>query len=393
MKVYPVLVSVLLAVAVGCASQSSATKTTEERQQIANITYFDLVNCNPPAHEVSSPLTPEALLGLLVAARPQVLECLADPKARGKARNIKFSVDTTATESGWEHRITHTDLTPEGEQCIKRTLDKLLDGWAKSVERPKGTPVTAHLEVEHVGGITPTVSFGANEASDLAGKIRLAEKDWCDCLEPWKDKAPYQLQAKITISQGNPNPDITFSPSTAPEAQTIQTCLREKLIGLHLTTASNQLTLPYPFIFVNSAITEDLPDAPPDLKFTQLEGVRSQVAADSAIKLGNRLVTWNTYDAAVKQYKAKPQYSLVRSLKEKCAALVKADEEWVKALERRADVEQKTADLAISLKAQNPQWAEVEAAARKAAQTIKNDVETATKAKAADSASCPKEHF
>src|SRR5215471_6751484 len=151
MKVYPVLVSVLVAMAVNCASQSSATKTSEEKQQIVNITYFDLANCNPPAHEVSSPLTREALIGLLVAARPEVLECLADPKNRGKAKNIKFSVDTTATESGWEHQITHTDLTPEGEQCVKRTLDKLLDGWAKSVERPKGTPVIAHVEFEHVG--------------------------------------------------------------------------------------------------------------------------------------------------------------------------------------------------------------------------------------------------
>src|SRR5712692_4696848 len=78
---------VLLAAALGsaCAGQKGQTQPTVDKQRITNVSYFDLANCSPRSLNISAPVTQPTVVGFLIAARPQILECLVDPKSRGPA--------------------------------------------------------------------------------------------------------------------------------------------------------------------------------------------------------------------------------------------------------------------------------------------------------------------
>ena len=67
----------------------------------------------------------------------------------------------------------------------------------------------------------------------------------------------------------------------------------------------------------------ELNKLPPELRFYQLELVRGQRAADTAIAFGQRANAADAYDTVVTDYKKDPKknWGMVPQLKEKCTAL------------------------------------------------------------------------
>jgi predicted Rossmann fold nucleotide-binding protein DprA/Smf involved in DNA uptake len=170
-------------------------------------------------------------------------------------------------------------------------------------------------------------------------------------------------------------------------------CLKQKIMALPAKVKSDELSFPHRFVHFHAQVTESAANLPPELRFYQLEQVRSQRAADAAIAFGTRANAAEAYDAVVTEYKKDPKknWGLVPKLKESCAALVKAADTWVSALEAQQAVDQATLTLVTELKAKDEGWATVETASQGTLANTQKDLETAKQRRQADEAACPKE--
>jgi hypothetical protein len=371
-----------------------------EQLKIVNISQSDLGVCFPKPPATAELITTEAMTGLLVAARPQVLECLVDPTRRGPERDTRITVKSTLGASGVEHAISGQNLTPAGEQCVREALSRYFAAvpTVKSSASAGAAPVTAEAQFQHVAGVLPTVKLGQNEGSDVAGTIRLQQSTWCDCYADWKDAPPRTLKAKLKLKKGAAAgpvapADITFDPTNEPVADKVAACLKDKVKALKFNVTSDEVTIPYTFLFLHSSHDGPIADAPPEIRFAQLEALRGQRAASAVVAVGARTVAAVNYDALVKKYKAKPEHSLVDELKTKCAALLKTDDAWIAAIERQLDMDQQTLALIVELKANDPQWAKAEAAIQSNVDATKKDLDAAKKTRTDDAGICPKERF
>jgi hypothetical protein len=391
--VFGISIAVVLA---GCASSKGAeagsgSAPTESRQKLENVGTFDLATCHPTPAAPSRIATVEGIVGFLVGARPEILECLVDPANRGADRTTHVVLDTTVTDAGVDHKVSGANLTREGTNCLQAALSKRPGLVALS----KGQkPVTGHVEVSHVVGVSPAVRMGVNESSDVLGKIRLAQAGWCECYAGWKTQPPRLLKATVTLQKGKPAPSaVAFEPPTTGDAATdgVAACLKQKLEAMQLELKSDALTVPVSFMHIHSGVNGDLPGAPAELNFLQWDARRSQSASQTASALGNRIASVGVYDAGVARYKAKPDYALVKDLKKKCAALVESDSAWISALEKQLEVDQKTVGAIVAIEGKTAQWQEAEKAARASVAATEKDVEGAKKVKTEDQAACPKE--
>lgn len=387
------IASVLVTTA--CASQqkgnaaAAAAATVQERMRITNQPYFDVSLCHPRQLTLPQPPNQGILVGALVSTRPQVMECLVNPKSRGPAATTKVTVKTSVTDQAATHTITGENVTPEGQQCIQAAVDKAvqLQPLAKGA-----APVEAETQFIHELNNSPSITFGINEGSDFSGEIRLAQEQWCDCYAGYADKAPPVLTAKITLKKASPTPaDVTFEPSGSTEGDQLAACLKQKIIALPAKVKSDELSFPHRFVHFHAQVSEPAANLPPELRFYQLEQVRSQRAADAAIAFGTRANAAETYDAIVSKYQKSKDWKLVPELKEKCAALVKSADAWVSALEAQQAVDQATVTLVSELKAKDEGWANVETASQGTLTNTQKDLETAKQRRQADEAACPKE--
>src|SRR5690242_4211711 len=190
------IASVLLAA--GCAGQQGAQQktqgptTTEERMRITNQSPFDVAVCQSKTPTLPQPPNQGILVGAILATRPEVMECLVDPKSRGEADTTRVVVKTTVNEQGGTHALSGENLTPEGTACIQKVLDARVPLSAL----PKGAqPVASESTFVHEAGNSPKVKFGINPGSDFSGAVRLAQPTWCDCYAPFTHKAPPILKA------------------------------------------------------------------------------------------------------------------------------------------------------------------------------------------------------
>lgn len=370
------------------------------QQRITNINQSDLAVCFPKAPAVPDKITTEVLTGLLVAARPQVMECLVDPKRRGAEKETRVVIKSTLGASGLEHAVSGQNLTPDGEACVRSALGRYFATVPQLASPPAAAsappaPVTAEALVQHVSGVSPTVTLGLNEGSDISGTVRLMQSTWCDCYAEWKDAPPRPLKAKIKIAKGDsaaPS-DVTFEPTNDANADKVAACLAGKVKGLRFKVTTDELTLPYTFLFLHSSHDGALSAAPPEIQFAQLDALRGQRAAAAVIAVGARSSAAVTYDDLVKKYKAKPASVQVDDLKARCADLLKTDDGWIAAIERQLDIDQKTVALIAELKAKDPGWAKAEAASQSNVDATKKDLELAKKTRSDDSGICPKERF
>lgn len=368
---------------------SAAAATVQERMRITNQPVFDVALCHPSQRELPQPPNQGILVGALVSARPQVMECLVDPKHRGPAQTTKVTVKTSVTDQAATHTITGENLTPEGQQCIQAQVDKAVQFQPLA---QGAAPVEAETQFIHELNNSPAITFGINEGSDFSGQVRLAQPQWCECYAGYTTQAPPVLTAKITLKKASPTPaDITFEPSGSTEGDQLAACLKEKIAALPAQVKSDEVSFPHRFTHFHALATEPAANLQPEMRFYQLELVRGQRAADAAIAFGARANAAEAYDAIVAQYQKKKDWKLVPELKAKCAALVKAADTWVSALESQQAVDQATVTLVTELKAKDEGWANVEAASQTTLANTQKDLETAKQRRQQDEAACPKE--
>jgi hypothetical protein len=372
-------------------AEGAAPVSKETRSRLNNLTYFDLANCAPRELSVPKPANQPGIIGAVVATRPQVLECLVDPKHRGTAETTSVTVDTTVDATAAKHAVTGENLTPEGTACIEKVLNERvkLEPLAAGAQ-----PVTAQTSFQHVSGRSPSVTMGLNVASDIAGTIRLATPSFCDCYAEYKDSVPPTLKAALDLPPNQPKlAPAVFEP--APGTEALASCLQGKLAALDFTPTEAETKIPaYPFEVINSNASEEAAALSDEMRFTHLDAVRGQRVADVAMAVGQRMNAVTTYDAAVVAFKdpkvpfkKKPT---AQELVDKCAALVKADDSWIEGLQKQMALAERTLAFVQESKVKDPAWSEVEAPAAAQVETAKKDLAEAQAAKAADQKVCPK---
>jgi hypothetical protein len=393
--------------AAGCGEQTPDPKTaakaqsTIEQQQIAAVGYFDVAAVWPSPPAIPARANKEVLTGVEVSARPLVMECLVDPRNRGADKRTHVVVDATLGDAGVDHKITGENLTPAGTACLDAALKKWTGALPALNAKAAAGPVTAHVEFEHVVGVSPAAVLGVSAASDVAATVRLSLAGWGDCLTDWKTASPRTLKAMIKVARPAATPppaqtapsEVTFEPSGDPGADKVAACLKGKIAALQVKSpTSESLGVPYTFRFVHSNVSDALPGVTPDVQFAQFDLNRARRLAEAAIALGDRVEAAGAYDQAVKGYKAKAKPEVtVKELKDKCAALLAADDRTVEAMKKQLAVEDATHKFAAEQKAKDPSWAEAEAAAAQKVAQAQKDAEAFQSQRKSDEGACPKE--
>jgi hypothetical protein len=357
--------------------------------RINNHAPFDVAVCQSQSAALPQPANQGILVGAMLAARPQVMECLVDPKSRGEADTTRVVVKSTVTDQGGTHAVSGENLTPEGTACIQ----KAVDAHAPLAALPKGAqPVSSESTFVHEAANSPSVRFGINPGSDFSGAVRLAQTTWCDCYAPFGTKTPPLLKANVELKKGSPTAaSITFDPVGTPEGDQLAACLQAKMMAVPAQLEVDQLKFGYRFVHFNSHATEPAADLPPELRFFQLELVRNQSSARAAMAFGARANAAEAYDAIVQKYQKTKDWKLVDELKAKCKALVDSAQGWVNAIDSQLKVDQATLALATELKAKDQAWGEVETKSQEVIANTQQDLANAQKRLADDQNACPKE--
>ncbi|HYX89915.1 MAG TPA: hypothetical protein VE782_00015 [Myxococcaceae bacterium] len=384
------LLTALALSACASAPAKGGGEPTAQQQKVSNISYFDLENCFPVEAKVSAPANKEGLTGFLVAARPEIGECLVDPKNRGPERLTRAAISVSVTDQGAEFQAAGDNLTPSGVECIRNVLKQ-----RSGIEPlPKGAPpASASIDYQHNAGVNPAVVMGVNESSDAVGTVRLAMKGWCECFEPWRSAAPRPLSATMVLVAGTKTPtEVSFIPPADDAAGKVQACVSQKLKALEVPHSSQKLTVPVPFILLHSGVDEAEAIAPntPEIAFLQLDALRSQRAAQVALAIGGRVGAVGVYDALVAKYKANPRSVTVKELRDRCQALLQADEAWISALDKQRQTEERTLAFAQKQQARDASWGEAVAAARGQVQATQKELEPARQTRQQDEGACPK---
>ncbi|HZI16843.1 MAG TPA: hypothetical protein VE153_41130, partial [Myxococcus sp.] len=103
------------------AQGANKPTSTEERVRIGNQPAFDVASCFP--RELSLPAANQGVLvGALLTTRPQVMECLVDPRSRAGGETTKVTVTASVTDQAGAHTVTGENLTPEGQQCVQAAV-------------------------------------------------------------------------------------------------------------------------------------------------------------------------------------------------------------------------------------------------------------------------------
>lgn len=372
------------------AATNGKPQTTEERVRIGNQPAFDVATCFP--RELPLPPANQAVLvGALLTTRPEVMECLVDPKNRGPAEKTVVTVKTTVTDTSATHTVAGENLAPTGQACIQAAVDKLV----KPPLLGKGAqPVESTATFEHEVASSANVKFGMNEGSDYSGAIRLAQPGWCDCYANFKGSTPPVLTARVTLVKGQPVSEVTFEPSGSTEGDQVAACLKTKLAAVPANATSDKLTYPHRFVHFNSAGSEADTTLPANLRFFQLELVRNQRAAAAAIALGARMDTALAYDNVVKKFNATKNSGLLDEMVTKCKAYVDASQGVVKALESQQAVDQASLTLVQELKTTDAEgWTPVETAGKAALDTTQQDLTKANTEAQAAPGICPKVNY
>jgi hypothetical protein len=266
------------------------------------------------------------------------------------------------------------------------------------------------------------VRMGINEASDVQGAIRLGLPQWCSCFEPIKTQAPPELTGQVTVTRedvakyadrmptskdgGTASSKVVVAAlqSSDPSGAQLASCVNQRIDTLPLKTASQQLVVPSQILLLNSHGSTTMPaNTPPALQFAQMDVVRELRQAQAFAALTRRQNVANAYDGQVQAYQAavkskdskkrRSADAMVKDLKSGCAALVKVDDEYTKALEGEAEVEQQALTLAQTLKAKDPAWGEAEKASAGALADTQKQIDASKQLRAANEKACPKEKY
>ncbi len=331
------------------------------QQRVMNLIPFDVATCFPAKPALPAPLNAEAVAGALRAARPGILECLVDPKSRGAAP------ETVITLNG--RTVTGTNLEESGKACIEKAL-AVLELAADAPEAP--------VEVR---SSATGVKMGVNAASDVAGAIRLAQAQWCECYD---GALPPSAMLSVHLTPGAP------AKVAVKDINATTACLATKVGALDLR-APTETEVPYSFLLLDSRLETETPGTPNELQFLQLDAIRARKSAESALAVASRMTAVAGYDGLVAKYNAtKKPAALVPEIKRRCAALVKADDALIAAIEAQAKIDTHTAELAATFAEKDEQWKNAQSAAQTQAQGTQAEAVKVKAARDSDAKVCPK---
>jgi hypothetical protein len=411
-------VAACVALGLACAggqSGGATTATAAERQRVQNLVPFNVASCFPTKLDLGKHANEYTLQAAFRGARPAITECLVDGKVQNPT-GTKGKVTITLDGSGTTVTVTGDGLQPAATGCIEKAIRAELEG----VSVPSGSkPLTldAPIEREPVG----MVRMGINEASDVQGALRLGVPQWCSCFDSVRTAAPPMLGGAVTLTREDvtkyadrvkaadggtiaTKPVIAALQPSDPSGAQLASCVNQKVESLPLKSTSEQLSVPAQLLLVNSNGGTTMPaSTPPQMQFAQLDVVREIRQAEAFAALARRQNVANAYDGQVQAYQAaasskdskkrKSAGLMVKDLKAGCAALVKADDEYTKALDAEAAVEQQAVALAQSLKAKEPSWADAENASAAAAADTQKLSDASKALRTANEKACPKEKF
>jgi hypothetical protein len=409
----------LSAFILACAGGQTAggVPPAESKQRLSNLVPFDLSNCFTKAIELGKPVNEYALQAAFRAARPAIQECLTDGRTYDASKPVKGTTTITVDASGPKVAVAAEGLQPAAQTCLEKAVGAQLANITPLTADAKPVSFTGPFE----RGANTAVRLGINEVSDVEGTVRLSLPQWCDCFEPYRTKAPPQLSGQIDVVRPDaaksadrfklPDGGVrstqpvvsSLRPSESDPASTqLASCLNQRIEQLQFKTTTDELIVPAQLLLINSNSRETLsPSAAPLLQFAQLDAVIQQREAESFAQLARRQTVADAYDQNVQRYqagiKSKDQKkrraadALVKDLKTGCAALVRADDDYTRALEAQAAVEQKALDMARTFKAKDPSWADAETAAVAALADTQKQLDASRQLRAANEKACPKE--
>lgn len=362
--------------------------TFQPQTSIPNQPVFDVASCQSRQIPLPFPPTPGILVAATYSARPQVMECLVDPKNRGPSVNTRIMVETLITDQSASHTIHGENLTPAGRRCVGEAMNSLvpLSPLARGAR-----PVEARTEFFHELHNSPSITFGSDEGFNFSGSLRLAQGTWCHCYVPFIHQAPPVLTAKITLTSSRSTPvEVTFEPAVGAEATLLTDCLKKEISTLPVRHGSDTVTLLHRFFHLHSLASEPAAGLPPDLHYQQLELVRGQRAAAAAMAYAAHTYAQEGYNAMATQYNQSSSKSarLLASLIEKCAELLKASDAWTAAVEAQQETDQQVLMLVQQFKSTNTHWSRLEAASRLALVNTEAEVERARRIRQRDEQAC-----
>lgn len=367
---------VLLAVATGCATtQSPPTATSSgpaapvmEKVALTNIIPFDVAACGPRALTLA-PLNGEVLTGALLSLGPAMQECFVDASSRdGRPFDLKAKVTVSSGSVAVE--LVGTGASERGQACVKAAIARLplLSGTA-----------TAEVPVPQPAQV---VKLGDNAPNDAAGAMRLALPGACECFASLTGAPPASVKAEVEVTADGST--VALTPAGA-----LADCLAPKLKA---ALPAKPVKLGWPMLLKHS-YGEVTPEATAALRFQQLDGLRGQRTADVLIAAGQRVAAALAYDELGARYKKKPAKGMLEELQVKCAAVVAGDDAWLAALKKLVEVFDASAKLALTEKAKDPQWAQVEAPLAQQLTSTTAEVVRVEAQRKSDLAACPKLSF
>ena len=413
------VVTGLVALGLACAGGQGTGTTPSaaaQHQRVQNIVPFNLATCFPARLDLGKTANEYTLQAAFRGAMPAIDECLLDSKVQNPNAPTKGKATMTIDATGTTVTVAADGLQPAGAACIEKAVRAQLEG----VTAPANAkPITLDGPFER--DPATMVRMGLNEASDVQGTIRLAVPQWCSCFESLKTAAPPDLAGSVTLTRADiaqvadrlrpidggtisNKPVASALQASDPAAAPVATCVNGQVETLPLKSASEQLSVPAQVLLINSnGATASPPSTPPTMQFAQLDAVRQLREAKAFAALARRQNVANAYDLQVQAYQAaanskdskkrKAAGAMVKDLKGGCASLVKADDEYTKALESEQGVENEAVALAQSLKVKDPSWADAETAATAAVADTQKQIDASKQLRAANEKSCPKEKF
>jgi hypothetical protein len=405
-------------IALACAGGQSAGggASPAERQRVSNLVPYDIASCFPAKLDLGKVANDYTLQAAFRGARSAIQECLTDAKVQNPNATTKGKATVTLDASGTTVTVSSEGLQPAATSCIEKAVRSQLEGVSAP---PGGKPIT--LEGPFERDPSTMVRMGINEASDVQGTIRLAVPQWCSCFEPVKTQAPPELAGPVTLTREDVTkyadrlraPDggavinkgvVSALQPSDPSGAQVASCVNQHVEALPLKSNNEQLSVPVLLLLVNSNGPADMPaGTSPQLQFEQLDAVREIKQSQAFAALARRQQVANAYDAQVQAYQAaasskdskkrKAAGAMVKDLKGGCATLVKADDEYTRALEGEAAVEQQAVTLAQTLKAKDPSWADAEKVAVGALSDTQKQIDAAKQLRTANEKACPKEKF
>lgn len=362
-------------------------KETREQVRIINQLPFDVAACHPRKLQLPSPVNSPMLRGALDSLRPQIMECLVDPKSRGPEKTTRVVVTSRADETAGTHTVEGENLTPEGRACIQAVLDTNVP----LSPQPKGARVAEDKgDFPHDREGSIAVEMGVNEGSDFAGLVRLGQPQWCDCYAAFADKTPPTLSARVRLAKDQPKPkQVVVEPVGTPEGDALAACLQQKIAELPVQLSTTELGFTQTLVHLNALAAEPAPDATPELRFFHLELARGQRNADTALAVGERASAASAYDELVLRYNRNKTKKLKAELDAKCKVLMDASVRWVGAAERQLKVEEASLALVQELSTKDAAfWGNVAPRSQEMVELAKKDLANAQATLKADKDTC-----